>query len=329
MASPKVSIIIPTYNRMKYLPQTIESARLQDYLNLTDNTHNFIKKYSADNRIKYFRNNTNIGMVKNWRKAIYDYSSGDWFLILSDDDYLIDNKYISKAVNLIDSADNIVIVYANGHILNEGDSETAKLQLPFKNIEDGKKIFLSRDAVKPQDFTLCNVLFNRKLAMSLDPFKNSYNWSSDSELFLKMCLYGKVGVIHDFVSVYRIHPNNLIKTVPSSFDTFINNIEYIIEPYKLFKRLNALPSTEATKLETKLILIVRGYLMAAALYYRNNYSNALSFLQNKEPSLLKKAMGNSKFRLKLSVAKKSRLAYKIIKSVVGIFQARTTNCYSI
>ena len=103
MSSPKVSIIIPTYNRSKYLTQAIESARCQDYHNMeivvsdnasTDNTDNVMEEYSADNRIKYFRNSVNIGMVGNWRKALSEYCSGDWFLILSDDDYLVDNSYI-------------------------------------------------------------------------------------------------------------------------------------------------------------------------------------------------------------------------------------------
>jgi len=94
---PKISIIIPTYNRANYVEQTIESALVQDYENYevivsdnasTDNTTEVVEKYLDNNNFRYYKNETNIGMVKNWHKALYEYSTGDWFLILSDDEWV-------------------------------------------------------------------------------------------------------------------------------------------------------------------------------------------------------------------------------------------------
>ena len=119
---PKVSIIIPTYNRDNYLNQAIESALSQDYKNLevilsdnasTDNTCEIIQKYLKNKKFKYFRNPKNIGMYPNWHKAVYEYSSGEWFLILSSDDYLTDKSYISTAMDLVREGEDVVFVHAS------------------------------------------------------------------------------------------------------------------------------------------------------------------------------------------------------------------------
>ncbi|MGZ3749514.1 MAG: glycosyltransferase family 2 protein, partial [Pseudobdellovibrionaceae bacterium] len=91
----RVSIIIPTFNRASFLVEAIESALAQDYGDLevvisdnasTDYTSEVAQYFSKDPRVKYFRNAENIGMVKNWHKAVFEYATGAWFLILSDDD---------------------------------------------------------------------------------------------------------------------------------------------------------------------------------------------------------------------------------------------------
>lgn len=292
----KVSIIIPTYNRADYLRQTIESALAQDYEDLevivadnasTDETNNIVNAYRSDRRFHYFRNDENIGMVKNWQKAVFEYSNGDYFLILSDDDYLLDNNYLTKAINLLKTDSEIVIVYANGYIYNEDLKETVSLTLPFDTVEDGKKVFLSRGSVKPQDFTLCNILFNKALAIKLKAFSNEYNLSCDSELFLKMCLYGKVGVVKDYVSVYRIHSGNLIKTVKQDIKYLINNCDRFLEPYKLAKALNVFPNNELRDWGKRLILPSIVYtLKTSYLYYNDNYKEVLRIFEQKDKLLL-------------------------------------------
>ncbi len=169
----KVSILIPTFNREDYLPRAVESALKQDYPDIevivsdnasTDGTEEVVKKYDDNLRFKYFRNKENIGMVANWRKALNKYATGKYFMILSDDDYLIDDRYISKAVKLIETENDVVMVYANGYLHYESTNEKVKFILPFKGVESGKLIFLSRNKVLPQDFCLCNILFKRNLS---------------------------------------------------------------------------------------------------------------------------------------------------------------------
>lgn len=305
----KVSIIIPTYNRAAYLRQAIESALAQDYEDLevivannasTAETSKVIADYKSDNRFHYFRNNENIGMVNNWRKAVFEYSNGDYFLILSDDDYLLDNKYLTKAINLLKANLDMVIVYANGYIYDEDLKKTVNLTLPFDVIEDGKKVFLSRGSVKPQDFTLCNILFNRALAIKLKAFSNEYNLSCDSELFLKMCLYGKVGVVKDYVSVYRVHSGNLIKAVNQDLRYLVHNLDYLWEPYILAKNLNLLARKEVRYWEKRLILpSIISVLKTTSLQFEGGYKKVSLMLEQKSRILFYKVL----FKLKMEKIK--------------------------
>lgn len=102
------SITIPTYNRSGKLLVTIQSILAQDFKNFeiivvdnnsSDNTKELIDSLK-DKRIKYFKNPVNIGVIKNIQKAI-DYSTGQYLLFQSDDDFMIKSNTLSTAHDLL------------------------------------------------------------------------------------------------------------------------------------------------------------------------------------------------------------------------------------
>jgi len=305
----RISILIPTYNRVDYLPRAVESALKQDYPDIevivsdnasTDGTDVVVNKYNNDPRFKYFRNNENMDMVPNWRKALNEYAIGEFFMILSDDDYLVDDKYISKAVKLIKTDNEIVMVYANGYLYYENSKERVKFNLPFKGVLNGKKIFLSRNKVLPQDFCLCNILFKRSLALKLNAFSNDYNISCDSELFLKMCLFGKVGVIEDFVSVYQLHSENLINVLKNDFKLIINNYDHLAEPYKLAKKSELFSVDELNEWENRVIIPYMRYIIFLVMIFQEeNFEKLMVALKEKDADVLKEVQKNPKFKILL------------------------------
>lgn len=323
----KVSILIPTFNRVDYLPRAVESALKQDYEDIeiivsdnasTDGTYEIVNKYLDDVRFEYFRNQENLGMVSNWRKALYEYAKGDFFMILSDDDYFVDYEYISKAVKLIKTDPEIVMVYANGYLCYENSKKMAKFILPFKTVENGKKIFLSRNKVLPQDFCLCNILFKRNLALKLNAFSNDYNISCDSELFLKMCLYGKIGIIKDFVSVYLLHSENLIKALKRDLKLIINNYDHLSEPFKLAKKSAIFSSDEIQEWENRVLLPYMRYIIFQVMIYQEeNYEKLIEALKEKDTDELKKVQKTLKFKIILLLYRIRFLQffYKIFKKI--------------
>ena len=95
MPSVKVSVCIPVYNCEPYIAECIDSVlkqSLQDFEIIvldnksTDGTLSVVGRYS-DPRIRVIRNDTNIGMIGNWNKAL-EAATGKYIKLLSADDFL-------------------------------------------------------------------------------------------------------------------------------------------------------------------------------------------------------------------------------------------------
>jgi len=100
-----VSIIIPTYNRWKFLLRAIKSCLNQThpYIEIiivddwsSDDTQNIIKKLN-NNKIKYLKNATNIWPSASRNKWI-DIATWDYINFLDDDDELISDKIEKQLV---------------------------------------------------------------------------------------------------------------------------------------------------------------------------------------------------------------------------------------
>ncbi len=97
--APLVTIIIPTYNRAKYITRAIESCLNQTYKNIeiliiddcsTDNTQEVVENIN-DSRLKYYKNKINSWSCvsrNNWIKL----SKGEYINFLDDDDELLPEK---------------------------------------------------------------------------------------------------------------------------------------------------------------------------------------------------------------------------------------------
>ncbi len=312
---PKISVVIPTYNRSAYLDAAITSVLAQcdaDFeIIISDNhseddTQAVVSKYLADKRVRYFKNETNIGMVRNWRKAVYECATSDWFILLSDDDFLIDPDYLSKASRLIEENPTLVMVYAEGYLLDESTGEQKPLVLPFDGVVKGADVFISRNTVKPQDFTLCNVVFNRRLTMELNGFSNPNNLSCDSELFLKLALMGDVGVVKDPVSVYRFHSGNLLKTMSKSPELMYGNMDYLLSPY-LFAKGRITPEQLAIfEKNTALASFMANSLLMIACLGWKEFLRCRDETAAKVPELFDEATTSLSFRIKLFLCRSAR-----------------------
>jgi len=251
---PLVSILIPTYNRSHLIKRTISSALSQTYQNIeliiSDNSeNNLTQKVITDincSKIKYMKNEQNIGPILNWRKSL-EHSNGKYCLILPDDDYLLNPFYIEDGVKLLSKSKcklliaNSIISYESGYQSKIGTTDlryhvvNTDLQLP--KVVKGLDFFNKFWKLNYQIPSIVNI-FDKKLALKIDAFNNNDILYSDIECWLKMflhtdvCFY-KVPSIH-----YSFHGGNILFNMTQ--EEIIKNSLFITNVAKYWSEINSI-----------------------------------------------------------------------------------------
>jgi glycosyltransferase involved in cell wall biosynthesis len=101
VTEPLVSVLIPTYNRPRYLIMGLLSVLRQTYANwelvicddsTNDETEAAVRPYAAaDSRIRYVRNPTRLGWPRNGHRCL-ELARGEFVNFLMDDDLFLDGK---------------------------------------------------------------------------------------------------------------------------------------------------------------------------------------------------------------------------------------------
>lgn len=189
----KVSICMPTYNRHNLIAEMIDSILAQSYGNfeiiITDNsdsslTHDLIKSKYKDDRIRYFKNDNNLGMGGNTRKAL-EFITGEFFTFTADDDVWIDHNKLSKQIDYLNTYKDIPIVYTNASSIDYNGKNLEPFSSRYDLIEGEK---LSAAELLPGNNTsfFLNILTPvMRTSETLPVFKES--WCFESEEYF--CYY--------------------------------------------------------------------------------------------------------------------------------------------
>jgi len=179
MNKPLVSIAVCTYNGEKFLKEQLDSIVNQTYPNLeiivvddqsSDQTLAILKSYAEEHaNIKVYQNETNLGYIKNFEKAI-GLCKGE-FIALSDQDDIWDLNKIELLVGEIGRS--VLIYHDSSFIASDGSSLN-------KNLSD---------------------VINMYEGNSFKPFLLSNSVSGHACLFrrdlVNYCLPFPLGVFHD------------------------------------------------------------------------------------------------------------------------------------
>jgi len=128
MSAPSVSVLIPSYNCARYLPETIESVLAQDLRDFelvilddrsSDASNEVLEAYSRrDERIRYQLNERNLGLVENWNACLAA-ASGRYVKFLHSDDKLTRPTSLRQLVDLLDAHPSATLVACGREIIDE------------------------------------------------------------------------------------------------------------------------------------------------------------------------------------------------------------------
>lgn len=208
---PRVSIVMPTYNRGVLLSRAIQSVLRQTFTDFellvtddasTDGTWQVLAEWTAkDNRIKPYRNAVNqypdISSILNGGIAR---AQGEYIARLDDDDYWIDPEKLAKQVAYLDMHPECVIVGTGVVVVGENDTERYRY---FKKESDAD-IRVSALAANP--FTHSSVMYRKAVAIAAGGYGNRY--IEDWALWLAMGVHGGMHNIREYSTAYLMAENN-------------------------------------------------------------------------------------------------------------------------
>jgi len=207
---PLVSIALCTYNGARFLGQQLDSILAQTYRNLeivivddcsADNTINIITQYAEkDSRIKFFKNEINLGFNKNFQKAI-GLTKGEFISISDQDDIWLPGKIEALMKNI----GNNWLIYSKSVFINEKNEAMADGMLNESGI-----VPLNYKGILLANFvTGHTVLFKREFVNYFLPFpeKGFYDWWMG---FVAL-YHHKAVFLNEILTQYRIHEASVIQ----------------------------------------------------------------------------------------------------------------------
>jgi len=191
MKPPLISICIPTFNRPDLCIRAIKSALNQDYANfevvVSDNSDNHNKRKlelfcKNKNDLKYKQTPSKLSMSENWDNVV-NLSSGEYFLLLSDDDYFTFPDSVSKFSKQIDKS-------SHGFIFSNVVIE--KNEKKFFRKHTRNKIFKTDELLRHhyiRNFPIfpCSTLVKRSDFNNIGGYTNfSTDFAVDAELWIRL-----------------------------------------------------------------------------------------------------------------------------------------------
>lgn len=263
---PKITVCIPTFNRVKLLPYAIESVIKQSYQDFeiiicddgsTDGTPELMSSYT-EQRIKYIRHPQNIGKSNNMRSG-FDAASGEYFIKFDDDDRLTPD-FLARTVGILKQDSSIDFVGTDHWIIDINN--VRDYEMTQENSRRWGKHKLSAGVVNnllevvfiDQSFQVGATLFRLQTLQEVGFMLPNMQNCEDNDLFVRLALAGKKGYyLPELLMEYRCHAEQqgINRAIPYLFD----KIRYL-ESYKFdSEKLNSIRKNRLA--EARLILGLR------------------------------------------------------------------------
>lgn len=265
MPTPKVSVVIPTYNRADCISEAIDSAIAQTYKDYEiivvddgsqDNTRDVLKQYGDKIKYVYQENKGEAGARNRGIKE----AIGEYVAFLDSDDIWLKDKLEKQVKVLSNSNVDTGLVYCAMQVM-QNKTLTHKIlpSFPAFNFNDlliGHKCFSM------------SVLVRKECFERIGLFDESIKLGCDYEMWLRLTLRYKVEFISEPLAIYRKGDGNMS-----------NNLKGMKEGgIKIFRKMRG-----DTNYPQKLIIIALAtehYLLGRIYYEEKRYKESFREIKN-------------------------------------------------
>jgi len=212
---PRVSIGMPVYNGEQFLQEALDSILAQTFadfeLIISDNasmdgTQEICRAYAAkDQRVRYFRNQTNLGASRNFNR-VFELSSGEYFKWAAHDD-ICASDFLLKCIEVLDQDVSVVLCYPRAKQIDEHGKfmrdYTIKLDTSSPRPHER---FRDLILIRHWCFQVFGVIRTDVLRMT--PPIGNYA-ASDRVLLARLGLLGRFYEVPEYLFYRRRHPGQL------------------------------------------------------------------------------------------------------------------------
>jgi len=212
--APIVSVLMSVYNGSRYLPAAIESILGQTFSDFefiiiddgsTDDSASIIKGYD-DPRIVLISNTTNIGLTKSLNKGLR-LARGRYIARQDADDISYPHRLAWEKA-FLDQHDEVVLVSGEMEFIDESNEvfHRPRLAAPPLLVK-WYLLFYNRIGGHSQ------VMFRKEPVLSLGGYDESYRYSQDYALWLRLAEEWDLAILDDVIIRYRCaHATSITQT---------------------------------------------------------------------------------------------------------------------
>lgn len=267
MIKPLISVVMITYGHENFIEEAINGVLMQQCnydveLIITndcspDKTHDVVQKIlkqsEKSNRIKYIKQEKNIGMMPNFIFGLKE-AKGKYTAICEGDDYWTDPFKLQNQVDYLDANPKFIGCFTNAVILND-NGEASRLF-----VKDGLPSEFNFEMILNKGggvYPTASLMF-RNLSMNYPDFMYNVK-AGDWALMLMLSSIGDIKYLNQTTCVYRKHSGGVFTSIEKNTNKRrlmnINSISFLQELNKyLDYKKNDHITTKISQLSKRIIL---------------------------------------------------------------------------
>ena len=215
--SQVISIIMPVYNTVSFLPAALQSIKSQTYRNWelividdhsTDGSWEVIQRFAKkDARIKAIRNRSNRGVSYTANKAIKLAQSN--FIARMDSDDIAAKNRLAVQLDFLIKHPEVIAVGGQCDVINEHGQVIGHKRFPTQPSHVSKMLFSFASIQQPTMMVNTTVL-----PKSFHWYEDGMATAEEHELLFRLLQHGQLANLPDKLLSYRMHSKNISSRHP-------------------------------------------------------------------------------------------------------------------
>lgn len=210
-----VSVIIPAFNRNKYINQTVDCVLTQTFQTFelividdgsTDGTYEKLQDYGDKISLVTHEGRVNKGQSSSINEGLKR-ASGKYVVILDSDDFWEPNK-LEVQVNYLEANPDIGLVYTNGYGTNSEGEITYKYHSEdHRDPQDPNAVLLDCYMALP-----VNAMVRKEVYDQVGFFNEEYRAAQDHDMLIRIAEVCRFAYLPDYLFYYRRHGDSISHT---------------------------------------------------------------------------------------------------------------------